>query len=228
MAKNMKVDAQLDTSAQGLDKQILRKMGGTSAHAAKLMKCAAAAVENQAPKADRDSTSIDAWVIKITQQVEKSAQSLVELGQLFIDAKEDLGHGKWQDMFAPNKLRFSQRTAEKLMQVAKNTALANPPNSASLPPSLDALVTLAQMDAQSVQSGIDQGSIGPCMTIAQAKQLVHDKLEQKPTKPKKPFAFNAFLKFIVEKVNLKVPNEQREKFLAALTEQIKSQTPKIN
>ena len=168
--------------------------------------------------------SVEHWVARLSEQIGKTAQSLVELGSLFIEAKKQLVHGGWQEMFQQGKLRFSLRTAEKLMQVAKNTALAKPPNSASLPASLDALVLLAPLDPEIVQGGIEVGLIQPCMTIKEAKEfsLGHQNL----TRPEavKPFVYDTALKALVAKVSRSLANApagDRERLVADLFEKIK-------
>lgn len=161
-------------------------------------------------------SSVDVWVAKITLQVGKSAQSLVELGQIFIDAKLALKHGQWEQLFQPGRLPFSIRTAQKLMQVAQNAALSKTKNSALLPPSLDALTTLARLDPEVVQAGINEGVIVPDMSIGDVKKFV---LDQQPAKAEKPFVYDASLRSLVKKVNQaldKVPANQRQKFSAAL------------
>ena len=166
------------------------------------------------------SASVDYWVTKITEQVGKSAQGLVVLGQLFIDAKHALKHGQWEELFRPDKLRISIRTAQKMMQVAQNAALSKTKNSALLPPSLDALTTLARLDAGVVQTGINDGMIVPDMTIGDVKKFV---LDQQPAKAEKPFVYDASLRALVKKVNQaldKVPADQRQKFSIALVKAI--------
>lgn len=169
-------------------------------------------------------TLIDEWVGRIHEQIGKSAQSLVALGQMFLDAKAKLSkHGEWEALFAPGKLCFSLRTAQKLMQVAKNTAIAKAPNAALLPPSLDALSVLAQLDADVLQAGIDERVIGPDTTIADAKKFVIDRLEPGTAKTEKPFDYEAVLKALVNRVNRaldKVPANQQAKFLSAFADGI--------
>lgn len=171
-----------------------------------------------------EPSDVRSWVICITRQVEKSARGIVELGQLFMKAKAGLKHGKWQELFQPGNLRFSQRSAEKLIQVAQHVALAKPPNSASLPPSLDALTLLARVNADVVQSGIDDGTIQPTMTIAEAKKFALDMLGPESAKIKKPFDRDATIKSLISRVSKaldEVPANQREDFISTLVEDIK-------
>ncbi len=139
---------------------------------------------------------------------------------MFIDAKFALKHGQWLELFQPHRLRFSIRTAQKLMQVANHTTLAKAKNSALLPPSLDSLTTLARLDPDVVQAGINDGVIIPDMTISDVKKFV---LDQQPAKAEKPFVYDASLKALVKRVNQaldKVPADQRQKLSIALVKAI--------
>jgi hypothetical protein len=182
-------------------------------------------VEDTTPSAvvATGQSSVEDWAARISEQVGKSAQSLVLLGQLFIDAKSALQHGQWEDLFQTDNLRFRMRTAQKLMQVAKNATVSNAKNSALLPPSLDALATLARLDAKVVQEGIDSGAIRPDLTIAAAKKFALDQRETQTAKADKPFVYEASLRSLVNKVSQaldKVPDDQRGQFCAALVEAI--------
>ena len=189
-----------------------------------------AAVTQLADKASNENVSpvqlpyVKQWVVYISEHVEDSALSVIELGNAFIKAKAALTHGKWQELFQPGNLRFSQRSAEKLIQVAQHVALAKPPNSASLPPSLDALTLLARVNADVVQSGIDDGTIQPTMTIAEAKKFALDMLGPESAKIKKPFDRDATIKSLISRVSKaldEVPANQREDFISTLVEDIK-------
>jgi hypothetical protein len=162
---------------------------------------------------------MEGWIIRINQQVARSAESLITLGQVFLDAKNALNHGDWQNIFRSGKLRFSLRWAQRLMQAAKNTTLAKATNSSFLPPSLDALTTLARMDPQVIQSGIDEGVIFPNMTLADTKKFVLDQTAQEASKTEKAFDYSGTLRSLVRKVQAaleKVPVEQRERFVTEL------------
>ena len=168
---------------------------------------------------------VEEWIARISDQVGKSAQSLVELGRLLTEAKGALNHGEWEQMFASGKLRFSLRLAQKLMQVAKHTAISKASNSSFLPPSVDALSMLARLDAEVVQTGINEGAIGPDMTILQAKQFALDQDKSPAAKAEKPFDYETRLNALVIRVNLvvaKVPPEQRPQFATALAEKVRS------
>jgi len=196
----------------------------TKANLERMLSMAAHAVAKQ-PTATfpAQPPSLDDWVERIARQVEKSARSLIELGKVFIEAKASLGHGDWQELFQHGKLRFSQRTAQRLMQIADNTTLANTTNSSYLPPSLDALMELARLDAEVIQTGIDGGAIGPAMTIAAAKKFAAGKLEPQAAPDAKPFMCDKVIKSLMKGLNRaleKVPGDQRKKFIDDLVTEI--------
>ena len=168
-------------------------------------------------------SSAEEWVERINQQVVRSAENLIALGQLFLDAKRALGHGEWQQMFAPGKLRFHLRWAQRLMQAAKNTALTKATNRSLLPPSLYALTTLARLDPEAIERGIRTGVVVPTMTLASARKFVCDQRTPEVEPVAKPFDYDATLRSAAKQLQAaveRVPVEQRSKFKADLIEQL--------
>jgi Protein of unknown function (DUF3102) len=124
------------------------------------------------PVSNGDQNSADYWITRINAYAAKPVQRFVELGKLFSQAKSKLEHGQWERMFKSGKLRFSLRSAQKLMGIAKNEALAKTTNSPLLPSSLDVLATLARVDAKVLQEAIKECKVSPAMTIVRAKQFI--------------------------------------------------------
>ena len=161
---------------------------------------------------------MEVWVERIKEKLKKSAESLIELGHMFRNAKSALPHGDWKKMFDSKKILFSLRTAERLMRVADNSVLASATNSTLLPVSLDTLCILARLDKEVVQDALIRGDIHPGTTIAEATLFAVGE-NRKPgvseTKAK-PFDYPKFLKsFIVgfQKKLKAVPRGERGKFL---------------
>lgn len=114
-------------------------------------------------------SGVSYWAERINQRVAQSVDSMIGTGQELIAAKNKLDHGQWQAMFESGLVRIHLRSAEKLMRIARNHALAKTTNSSLLPTSPDALYLLSAVDADKVEAGIKDGHICPQMTIAQAK-----------------------------------------------------------
>jgi hypothetical protein len=118
------------------------------------------------------SQAIDFWVAKISKALGYSAGWLVQTGQQLIEAKKALGHGGWLQLFEPGRLRFSVRTAEMLMKIARHPSMRNSQNLSFLPSSSTTLYELARADERTIQQGIAEGSITPQMSLKEARALV--------------------------------------------------------
>jgi hypothetical protein len=71
-------------------------------------------VENAEPVAEDESVQPASaqsrmwhWIKVINEQTGRSAESLIQLGQRFLEAKSELKHGEWEQMFASNEVRFT-------------------------------------------------------------------------------------------------------------------------
>ena len=108
------------------------------------------------------------------------------------------------------------------MQIAKNEALSKVNNAALLPPSLEALTVLARLDADVIQTGIDQGEIRADLTIADAKAFAQRSRGLVPIE--KPFDYSARLRCLVDKVDTavdQVPADHRGRFASDLVQELK-------
>jgi N6-adenosine-specific RNA methylase IME4 len=63
----------------------------------------------------------------------RSAESIIETGRLLIQAKEELGHGNWENMIEGGRVPFKIRMAECLMEIARDERLSKPQTIALLP-----------------------------------------------------------------------------------------------
>lgn len=146
---------------------------------------------------------------------------------MFLGAKERLDHGQWEAMFESGKLKFSLRTAQKLMQVAQNQVLTKAKNSSFLPPCLEVLTILGRLDAGIVEEGINTGEICAEMTIADAKRFALDQTTGDDNSPK-PFDYEKHLKATSKQVGKRlepVPHDLLDAFLADLTAEINTYHP---
>jgi hypothetical protein len=174
--------------------------------------------------------SADYWVSQINEHLTEGVESLVKAGHDLEAAKSKLPHGEFQSMFAPGRLRISQRTAELFMQVARHPALSNPNNYSLLPPTLNALTTLSRLPEAKLQMAIDEHKIAPHMTISEARALVvelDDKAQQQPEPESEAQLCARRLKivgrFIEEAKGW--PDEHRNRFIQELRALLKSMEP---
>lgn len=133
----------------------------------------------------KDSTY---YAAAINAEWRKSVQSILEVGQLLIQAKRLCEHGEFLRMFkgsneaVSNPVPFGERSAEMLMAVASNSVISNPKFVSYLPQSWGTLYELTKLDDEQIVAGIKSGEITPDMTKAEASALRADPVE-KPEQP---------------------------------------------
>jgi len=117
-----------------------------------------------APGVAPDPNDWKYWATLITSTWQSSVLNIIETGRLLVKAKDQIAPGEFGDMIK-KFLPFKQRTAQKLMKLARNKVLANAAHVPHLPPhygTLIALDTLALPDAE-LESKIHDGTITPRM-----------------------------------------------------------------
>src|SRR5262249_1283376 len=111
-----------------------------------------AAAEADADSAELPNTiSVDEAVANITTTWPKRAAALIATGQLLNRYRDELPHGEFTPMIE-EKLPFGERTAQMLMEIARNDVLTNPQYLAALPPSITTLNTLAHVPEDKLKS----------------------------------------------------------------------------
>ena len=75
------------------------------------------------------------WADRICTQLGKSVEAIIEVGRLLVKAKADLAHGEWGRLFEDDLVPFGQRTADRLMAIARHPVLSNSTHVSNLPPS---------------------------------------------------------------------------------------------
>ena len=53
----------------------------------------------------------DQWAERICVQLRKSVESIIQVGRLWVEAKDDLEHGEWGRLLDDKLVPFSQDTA---------------------------------------------------------------------------------------------------------------------
>ncbi len=110
-------------------------------------------------------------VRRITAAWQKTVANIVETGRLLIEAKDDIGHGGFQEMIRA-ELPFSPRTAQRLMEIAEDRVLSNATHASHLPASWMTLYELAKLhrelaklhrDGLDLETLIEEGAIHPKM-----------------------------------------------------------------
>ena len=126
------------------------------------------------------------WRSRIESAWQKSVQSVIEVGNLVKQAKEQLGVSY---TLLETELPFSSTVAAFLIKIAENPVLSNPTYHARLPNGYNTLYYLASVDEKQLVEQIENGEITPNFTLASAKSL-REALPKKPSSttavPKKP------------------------------------------
>ena len=106
---------------------------------------------------------------------QKILGAILETGRLLIEAKQQVSHGRWQEV--AENLPFSQRTAQDLMRIAGDKRLANPQHAALLPPAWTTLAALARLDDGDFSEAVADGRIHPEM---QRRDVKKTQVPQRP------------------------------------------------
>lgn len=108
------------------------------------------------------------WRARIESAWQKSVQSVIEVGNLVKQAKEQLGVSY---TLLETELPFSSTVAAFLIKIAENPVLSNPAYHARLPNGYNTLYYLASVDEKQLVQQIENGEITPNFTLASAKSL---------------------------------------------------------
>ena len=107
------------------------------------------------------------WADVIRADLGRAVEGIVSAGRHLIAAKADVQHGEWLPML--HRVGIDTGTASRLMQIARNPAIASSGNCQNLPTALRALHELSQLSPEAIESGIEHGDIHPAMTAKDAK-----------------------------------------------------------
>jgi hypothetical protein len=117
------------------------------------------------------------WVPRIRTAWNKQVASIIETGQLLIEAKQALGFGNWVKMFSAhpllpqneNRVPFGERTAEMLMEIARHPILSNPKFASDLPPSWATLYELTALPHDLLENFINTQVVHPELKRSKVK-----------------------------------------------------------
>jgi hypothetical protein len=100
------------------------------------------------------------WAGKICVAWRSSIEAVFECGRLLIAAKDALDHGEFTKM-VEHDLPFGERTAQRLMAIARDTRLTNPTHASLLPQSWMTLYELSKLPNHHFATAIADGLITP-------------------------------------------------------------------
>lgn len=129
-------------------------------------------------------SQLDDWRNRIEAAWQRSVASVIEVGKLVKQAKEELGVSY---NLLETELPFSSTVAAFLIKIAEHPVLSNPAYYPKLPNSYNTLYHLASVDEQQLIQQIESGEITPDYTLHSAKTLrgVSPKTAKSKTEPAK-------------------------------------------
>ena len=128
-------------------------------------------------------TKAEYWAPKIHAEWRKSVKGILGVGRQLIAAKEACEHGEFLRLFKGNEnavsepVPFGERSAEMLMELARNKVISNPKFVSDLPQSWGTLYELSKIDDKSLIAGIKAGEIHAEMSRSDAAALRSDPVE---------------------------------------------------
>lgn len=110
------------------------------------------------------------WAKQITTRWHEARQAIIDLGQMLIEAKEDLPHGEWLAMIQSD-LPFGEDAAQRLAKIARNSVLSNTAHARYLPTSREPLYEMTKLPVPVLEQRLADGSITPETTVADVKRM---------------------------------------------------------
>jgi len=113
---------------------------------------------------------------RIRARWQDSAQAIIDVGLMLVEAKEQSPYGTWQWMFSPDnpeRLPFGDRTAQRLMQTVKNPVLTNPTHGSVLPPSWRTIHELSKVPEPELVRAFEDGRITPDIERKDVKAIIY-------------------------------------------------------
>jgi hypothetical protein len=113
------------------------------------------------------SVGTQGWAERINAAWRKSALAYIETGQMLIECKKTVVHGDWVELLS-GKLDFDERTAQRLMKIARDPRLSNPSNLSLLPKHIDPLYRLTKLSDDELNIALN------CKTAPRVKPIITD------------------------------------------------------
>jgi hypothetical protein len=99
------------------------------------------------------------YIREIEAAWQSAVRSIIATGALLIEAKAKVDPGDW--LKVAEELPFGERTAQRLMEIARHPILSNPTHGSHLPPSWRTLYELSKIDDQVLLARIEDHTINP-------------------------------------------------------------------
>jgi hypothetical protein len=110
------------------------------------------------------------WAAIIQADLGRAVESIVASGKHLIEARCELGRGRWGDML--RTIDMHEREAERRMLIGENPVLSDPAYACRLPASMRTLAELARLPKVVLEGYIKDGTVSPETTRREAEKLV--------------------------------------------------------
>lgn len=132
------------------------------------------------------------WAPRISAQLRRSVESIIEAGRLLIEAKAACEHGEFLRLFNDHSnpvdgcLPFGRRTGHMLREIAGCTVLSNGKHISNLPTSWGALYDLSRIPEQDLIDAIESGRVTPELKRSDVRKLITDESDDQPQTEPEP------------------------------------------
>jgi hypothetical protein len=116
----------------------------------------------------------DEWAALIKESWKKSAEGMVETCLRLKEARKEIGFGEWEK-FAEQRLPFSKRTADRLIEIAENGFVIDGTHMSHLPPTWSTVHALIKLPVKLLEKAAKDGRINPGMTLKDVLSLKETK-----------------------------------------------------
>src|ERR1700732_3323991 len=94
------------------------------------------------------------WGKRICGDLQTMTDTIIKTGRDLIEAKNELGHGEFSKMLE-EYFPLGERTAQQLMEIARNPVLANPTHVSHLPAHWGTLYELTKLPLEVIEAKIE-------------------------------------------------------------------------
>jgi hypothetical protein len=124
--------------------------------------------------ASAEGRSLTDWSKAIHQVWSRGADSTLVLARLMSQARQCLRYGSWSRLWQSGTLPFSKRKGDMLVVIGQGLGVLDAHHCAQLPRAMHTLYHLARLGQTTVEKLIEQGRIGPKLSLRQAKCLLRE------------------------------------------------------
>ena len=142
-----------------------------------------------------EPNSITGWAAAIKQTWARGSANTLDLARLISQAKDNLEHGEWSQLWRAGRLPFSKRKGEMLGRIGSDLGKLNAQNSARLPTAWNTLYYLALLGQGTVDQLVRKGKIHSGITLKLAKALLAEYHPRKALKDSRPAVINRLNRF---------------------------------